>query len=461
MMKRDYILYILLLILILLAGLIVWPNRWINIDIGNFHYHKMWEGPNLSDLTLDSIEHDLDLDLGMDFVGSSENKLNVIFTEQSEDHAKKVAEAVRILRNRLQAAGFVESTVTFKKEGDEYYIYVKVRGSKEAFESSQHLITQKGVLELWGGKGEEVASEDPSASSGQEVDPFRQFLEQSYTKLDLDLSDFKGIKVGREEEVYFIGIGLTDEQSEKLKEEVYKFWGKSLIAVLDSALFPIDGSDLGEQMSFYGKARSIKISGFSEKEDAKVNTAIINNGVLPVDLVVSESYDQDPILGEEFLNKGLVGGGVTLALIMIMLFIFFGNDGLVGAFSLALFLLFFLACIKVFHMRLAIGSILAFMLVVSSYIALLVFTFLRSQKKAMAISTDLFRFLRDKDIVEFNNNFLIVQFVLGFMLFVLAPVFSKYFALVLLIGVFFEYIVLDQILPFCYKVINLINRSGG
>lgn len=457
-MKRDYILYILLLLLVFLSALIIWPNRWINIDFGNFHYHKEWVGPTLSDLTLGKVEGDLNFDLGKDFRGGSEYKFQVIFGKASDDKAKIVSEAVEVLRKRLYEAGFAEGSVNFKKEGEEHFILLEVPASTEEFELSVNTITQEGELTLWGEKGQDAISQGDAEFDSSETDPFMQFIKQRYTPIDMDLSNFKGERVGKSEDVYFVGIGLNDEQAKKLKEQLYLFWGKSIIALVDGAMLPVDGSNLGEQFSLYGEARSIRLTGFSDKQEAKLTQAVIGNGLLGVKLVAIESRNFDPVFGDDFLDKGILAGGIALIAAGFVFITLFKKEGLAAVFSVIFFLLLSLAGMKVFNITLTLGSIFAFIIIVCNYVGLLFYTYERRKKDASFAEGNLEKYIRDKDIVKFTNNFLMYQLVIGLILFIFSPVTSKYFAFVLLIGTTLEYFMLDQIVPSFYRIKNLFKK---
>ena len=58
MKKKNYVIYILFLIVFLFTLFILWPDKWVNVDIGSFHYHKLWEGPSLGSLTFEKLQNE-------------------------------------------------------------------------------------------------------------------------------------------------------------------------------------------------------------------------------------------------------------------------------------------------------------------------------------------------------------------------------------------------------------------
>jgi preprotein translocase subunit SecD len=394
----------------------------------------------------------------MDFTGGRDYRLKVIFEEQEEDTLSIVRNATEIIRERLNNAGFFESRVNYKREGEEYYIYVRVPADFLELGNAEGLISQKGEFEIWGEKGEEMAEDSAVEVGGEEIDPIKQYLTQGYRQVEIDLSKFKGLKVGYKDEAYYIGIGLEEKQSEEMTNQLYTFWGKSLFVYLDGQIFPLDGKDLGEQFSTYGKIKSLKISGFSEKSDAKLSAALISSDLLPVDLMVDKSSDFKGLFPEEFLDKWMLGGFVLIISVAAILIVLFRKDGSIASLAFVLFLLFSLAVAKVFHLRLTMGTIFAFIVVVASFVGLVILSLMKDLKNGL--STHMQGFIRDKETINSRNNFLFVQLILSVIMFIFAPSACRYFSFVLIIGSCLAYIVLDQLFPFLYKIVNLIKREN-
>lgn len=455
-MKKDYLIYISLIFLVFLAAIIIWPHYWVNIDISSFHYHKLWKGP---DLTSGKYEHDFDIHLGMDFTGGVEYRLRVIFPEGEEDKKAQIEESVKLLQNRLRAVGYNESTVNWQKQEEDYSIIIQIAGSSDEFSDFESNIFQKGKLEMWGEKGEEITIENESIDlQGDETDPFRSYLEQNYTNLNVDGNRIKGFKTGETEEVSYLTIVLEDDQASELTSQIYNFYGKSLMAVLDGQLLYIDGKDLGEKLQLYREAKSVKISGIADLNQAQLFGAVIQNGPLPLDLEIVESNEFEGVYGREFLDKGMIAGLAALALLMIPLIFMFKWDGVIGVISLMLYGLFIFALLKVVPVKLTIGVVWAFIFCIGLYTGLLSLILENNKRKRREEKLLFSQFNKDKELFEIISNLITLQVIVSLVFIIFAPWQIQNTIQVILGGVVLIWIGLEYLLPFQYKLINLFKN---
>jgi hypothetical protein len=126
----------------------------MNIDIGSFHYHKLWEKPTLEILTNGSFSNDFSINWGRDFLGEKMYTIDVVF-ENEENVESKIAQTVELFSNRLNSAGLGESTVWAEKVDTKYIIYAQVPEGVATSYEFESTVLQKGKFAIWGQKDEE------------------------------------------------------------------------------------------------------------------------------------------------------------------------------------------------------------------------------------------------------------------------------------------------------------------
>jgi preprotein translocase subunit SecD len=456
-MRKVYIYYILLLLLVFFSAIIVWPDCWVNVDIGNFHYHKLWEGPSFAQLTLGKLENDLDIELGQDFVGSSTYTFKVNFAIEEQDELASVKDSVSLIRNRLHATSYKESIVNYFMVNGAYFITVKVSGTDEDFSEYKDVIFNKGKLEIWGEKGEEIPTEE-ELPVDFETDPFKAYLSQQYRMLNVDGNAMKGYTIGTEDDTYYLKVVLQDEQATNFAVEVYSYYGKSIIGVLDSFMLGLDGTDLGEQIQLYRQARSVKFAGLPDHEIANMYGAIIQNGPLQIELEPTGEVEFQEGLGKGFIKKGIIVGIGVLSVMFVMFMITFKRNSLLAFFNLGLFVLFTLALVKFLPIKFTVGSMLAFILSLSIFIGLLfkILKDVKERQKEEVIQANTFV---NSKVGKLIQNLALIQVITSISFMFFAPWSIKYFMWIIFISAVTMWFVLDQLIPFTYKAFNLSFRN--
>ncbi|MFC1780537.1 hypothetical protein ACFLY9_02485 [Patescibacteria group bacterium] len=456
-MRKVYIYYILLLLLIFFSALVVWPDRWINVDVGNFHYHKLWEGPDLSQLTIGVLENDLDVELSKDFIGSSTYTFEVNFENEEQDKLQSVKDSVELIKNRLMAIGYRENVVNYYKTDDKYFITVNIGGTDKDFSRYKEVIFNKGMLEIWGEKGEEIPTEEET-SVDFESDPFKAYLSQQYQQLNVDGNAMKGYTIGFEDETYYLKVVLQDEQATNLAVEVYSYYGKSIIGVLDSFMLGLDGADLGEQIQLYRQAKSVKFAGLPDREIANMYGAMIQNGPLQIELEQTGEVEFQEGLKKEFIRKSVLVGLVVILAIFVLFIILFKSDSLLAFSGLGLFSTFTLALMKFVPIKFSVGSMLAFILSVGVFLGSLfrILRDIKERRKAEVIQADT---LLNSKFGEQIQNLVLVQIIIAVIFILFAPFSMKCFMWIVFISAPTMWFVLDQLMPFTYNAINLFRKS--
>lgn len=358
-MRREYLYYLFFLIIFFISALALWPSRWINIDVGSFHYHKYWQRPDPHYLSDGQIANDFSLRWGKFFVGTKEFTV-VVDGEQEEVSKAQVDVAVEILRKRFLRAGFVHATAWAEKVGDQYIVHVSVPRGDLSEEDFGRLITQRGSLELWGEKDQQDVPAD-----GEQPTTIRGILEQSYEQLDIGTFQIKGFKVVDEEEVVSLRLGLEDAVSDSITENVQLFYNKMIISVLDEAVLPLDGQDLGEQLSTYGVVRSIQIPGFETQQQAKITGAVIEYHSMPISLNVTETNEVPGYFSLASVRQAFLIYTVMISILVAAGIILYRLDGLITAFAFGVYLLLFMVILKILTIAITFGALVLILVFVA------------------------------------------------------------------------------------------------
>ncbi|MBN2016299.1 hypothetical protein JW766_05730 [Candidatus Dojkabacteria bacterium] len=470
-MKKYLIYYILLLFVTFLLVLIVWPNRWINIDMGNFHYHKMWEGLKLSDLTFGVSDKELDLDMGRDFTGGSEYRVKVLFDEGEEEKLQKVRDATDLIRLRFEKAGYPESSVNYTKEGEEFFLVIRVEENKDEFEEYKTSIFARGKFEVWGEKLTPTEGDEGVIIGEDEDDPIKAFLKQSYDSLNIDGNQMKGFKVspssdsstaglipGSEEEVYDLRIILDDHQVNELTNNIYVYFGKSIIGVLDSQILPIDGKDLGETLQTYGKALSIQIAGLPDEKIALIYGAIIQYGPLPVELEADEGVDIAGSIGQDILQKILLGCTIVAFLSALVMIVLYKYDGVIGLILVFYYGLFVIACLKLFSVKITMVSVLALITTLGVFIGMLFKVIQNSFRENKRTEGQRWDFTRSHEILKLLLNVTYASAIILLIFKVFALWNFANVALAILIGISVTWLIVDLLLPLSFKLVTFFKE---
>ncbi len=456
-MKKEYIFYLLVLFSVFAAVIIIWPHFWVNLDIGAFHYHRLWKGPNLDDLSGGRYEYNFDLELGKDFSERSNLLYKVNFDDNSVDKREKIEEVVGMLQNRLRDIGYSESVVGFYKKEDNYFITSEIEEGSSEIGDNKEVIFSKGKMEFWGEKGEEIVAEEDDEDSEEESDPLREYIKENFVNLGIDGNEIKGYKTGEADESSYLRVVLEEEQSKNLTNQIYSFYGKSLIIVIDDQVFYIDGSDLSETVQIYQEAKSIKIAGIPDEEQANLYGSVVKNGPLPVDLEFVESTDLSPLYDKDILRIVLIAIIGIFILFSFGYILLFKLNGAVGMICVGLYLLFTIALLKIVPIKITSGVIFSLLITISSYIGVLSLS-LKSMFNKKEDGEDKILFLTDKKVENLFDNIVIISLIFSFVLILFAVWQMKYIGIIILTGSMLALVIHKGIYPFCYKFMNFIKR---
>jgi len=358
MKNKFYFIYIIFILVILFSSIIVWPNRWINLDIGSLHYHKLWAGPNLGSLTFERLQNRLDIELGRDFEDSLKYKVLIVFQESEINRGYIADDIINRLAKRLEKADVAESDVYWRREEEDYYVYVEVNAAYPNIEELEDIIFSEGDLSIWGER--ETASEEVNFEENE--DPLQSYLRQNYTNLNINANDVKSYSIGETDDSYFIRIALSEDQCKSLSDQIYNYWGSSVIAQLDDQILPIDGQELAKQLEYYKQVKGIKVAGISSRESAQLYGAAIMYGPLSHKLEVISSESVDSLYGRNFLDTMIIAGAGFIILLSILSALFFRKRGVIFTIGIWLFCLLVITSLKLLPVKLTLINIFVFLI---------------------------------------------------------------------------------------------------
>ena len=127
-----------------------------------------------------------------------------------------------------------------------------------------------------------------------------------------------------------------------------------------------------------------EMTGNSSKEEATMTAALIRGGALPVELVEVQSSVQTATIGAHALDKSIVAGAIGLAIVFLLMIIFYGMLGFVADIALLLYVIMFLWSMVAFNVVLTLPGIAALILSIGMAVDANVIIFARIKEEICA-----------------------------------------------------------------------------
>lgn len=454
-MRRDYIYYILFVFLFFLSIFIIFPTRWVNIDVGSFHYHKLWQKITLDDLTNGNYSNDFHINWGRDIVGGKKYKISVQF-ESEENTAQEIDQTIDLFSKRLSSAGYSESNVWYEKVNEDYVIFAEVSGGETSSYEFESTILQKGKFVIWGQKDEEDV---PAEGSDEELTSIDAILERSYENFGLGTMKFRGFRVEEEDGQYVLVLGLDTEASKIFTEKVQLFYGKMILAQLDENILSIDGGSLGEQLSQRGKIISINIPGFASREQAELVGSVIYHAPLETNLSISETTFLESPVDLTFIRKGTIGALLLSLVIAACCVVAFRKNGILASILIFVYEYLFVILLKVFPITFTFGSLLSLILMFGFFVGslLLLLRSASQQQKQWVLFTKHQDTLAQLHSIQ---SFVILLAGLSAILLLIMPWLAKTFLAVLFIGCILFIVSYEIVLPISFSLVQLLKKEN-
>jgi preprotein translocase subunit SecD len=154
-----------------------------------------------------------------------------------------------------------------------------------------------------------------------------------------------------------VEFSLNNEGGRRFRNETGKHIGDYMAIILDGRVMgrpPVIQGAIGTrgQITMGGK-------GLADAQDLAL---VLNAGALPVQLRVAETHSIGPSLGEDSIHKGLTATIISVALVVVIMLVYYRFSGLLAVGGLALYVLYTLAALAGFDAVLTLPGIAGFVL---------------------------------------------------------------------------------------------------
>ncbi len=335
--------YIIILTVILLAVVFNLPPR---LQIGNLSLYR----PRLDfNLLGRRFYRDLSLKLGLDLSGGVHLAYQADTSALSEANRAAAVEATRVnIERRVNSLGVSEPIIQTSKVGSDHRLIVELAGITDINQATS-LIGQTAQLDF-------RSTQAATPSSAADLPAGRQvFISTGLTGRDLTLAQvqFNGGKVSGQP---VVSIEFSPEGTKKFADITSKSIGKPLAIFLDNQLVTAP-----TVQTAITDGRAV-ISGNFTADEAKKLTIQLNAGALPIPIHIIEQRNIGATLGVESIHKSLVAAAVGLVVIWLFMIINYGLKGFLADLALIVYILIFLALIKLIPITLTLAGIAGFIL---------------------------------------------------------------------------------------------------
>ena len=355
----------------------------------------------------DAMKYGLDINGGVYVVMEAQTDLT------GEELAVLMDQTRAVLNNRVNQLGVAESSVTI--EGDKR-IRVEIPGVEDA-EDAIAAIGRTALLQFVLADGTVIVDGSHVKDAGIATDgaSYKIYLEFNSEGADL-FADGTRQALSGTTEVLIDGM-LSNEIAIVLDSEIISHPGvKEVIP---------DGS--------------CEISGGYSYEEASTTAALIRGGALPVELVEIQSSVQSATIGADALDKSIIAGGIGLALVFIVMLVFYGMLGLIADIALLMYIVIYLWSMVGMGVVLTLPGIAALILSIGMAVDANVIIFARIKEEICAGKT-----VRVAVNSGFKNALTtvldaqITTLIAAVVLFEVGTTAVKGFALTLIIGIVFS-----------------------
>jgi preprotein translocase subunit SecD len=349
--NKDLLIVIAILILVILAGIVVWPGGPdLNLEKLGINYNK-----------------ELKFRLGLDLQGGTHLAYDLDLSKIAQkDRSDAIASTKDVIEKRVNAFGVTEPIVQTDSTGSAERIIVELPGLKNTDEAVS-LIGQTAQMEF-----KELSGQIPTTPEEQTVPDNAQWKSTGltgaqFTKATADFSQ------NNEPE---IKIQFNGEGTKLFSEITQRNIGKPLAIFLDNQL--ITAPKVNEAIT---DGNAVISGGFKTIKDAKNIAIQLNAGALPVPLKLSEQQTVGATLGQESVQKSLTSGLIGLILVALFMILYYRLLGLLSAIALVFYTLIVLAIFKLAAITLTLGGIAGFILSVGAAAEASVLIFARMREE--------------------------------------------------------------------------------
>lgn len=207
----------------------------------------------------------------------------------------------------------------------------------------------------------------------------------------VDGSNVKDAQIATDGSNYKILLEFDSEGASLFEEGTRKAFNKEVTPTIDGMASNEIGIVLDNEIITHPGVRdgvisggNCEITGNYSKEEASTTAALIRGGALPVELIEIQSSVQTATIGTDALDKSIVAGAIGLALVFVLMLVFYGMLGLVADIALLLYVVLFLWSMAGMGVVLTLPGIAALILSIGMAVDANVIIFARIKEEIMA-----------------------------------------------------------------------------
>ena len=359
------------------------------------------------DSVKDALKYGLDINGGVYVVMEAQTDAT------GEELAELMDQTRAVLDNRVNQMGVAESSVTI--EGDKR-LRVEIPGVDNA--------------------------EDAIAAIGRTAK--LNFILADGT-IVVDGSNVKDAQIATDGSNYKILLEFDSEGAGLFEEGTRKAISGEVTSVIDGVTSNQIAIVLDNEIITHPNVQNVisggnrEITGGYSKEEASTTAALIRGGALPVELIEIQSSVQTATIGADALDKSIVAGAIGLAIVFVLMLVFYGMLGLVADIALLLYVVLFLWSMVGMGVVLTLPGIAALILSIGMAVDANVIIFARIKEeiaagKSIRVAVD----AGFKNALTTVLDAQITTLIAAVVLFEVGTTSVKGFALTLMIGIVFS-----------------------
>lgn len=359
------------------------------------------------DSVKDALKYGLDINGGVYVVMEAQTDAT------GEELAELMDQTRAVLDNRVNQMGVAESSVTI--EGDKR-LRVEIPGVDNA--------------------------EDAIAAIGRTAK--LNFILADGT-IVVDGSNVKDAQIATDGSNYKILLEFDSEGAGLFEEGTRKALSGEVTSVIDGVTSNQIAIVLDNEIITHPNVQNVisggncEITGGYSKEEASTTAALIRGGALPVELIEIQSSVQTATIGADALDKSIVAGTIGLAIVFVLMLVFYGMLGLVADIALLLYVVLFLWSMVGMGVVLTLPGIAALILSIGMAVDANVIIFARIKEeiaagKSIRVAVD----AGFKNALTTVLDAQITTLIAAVVLFEVGTTSVKGFALTLMIGIVFS-----------------------
>lgn len=345
-MRRNlWIIFGLILVITVLAGLVDWPTG-PNLAIGNFFKEfKIHEG--------------LDLQGGVHLV----YELDTSKVEE-KDKAKAADSVINVIDRRVNGLGVTEPVIQSAKVGGKESVVIELPGVTNVNEAI-NLIGKTAQLKFLEATENATSSTDMWKETGLDG----SHLRRAEVQFDKNTGEPQ------------VSLLFNSEGTKLFADITRKNLEKPVAIELDNEII---SAPTVQSVIENGEA---VITGKFSIDEAKKLAIELNAGALPVPINLVEQRTIGPTLGSESVKKSLVAGLVGIFLVACFMIIYYKIPGLLATIALVIYTLIVLALFKTIPITLTLAGIAGFILSIGMAVDANILIFERTKEEILANKT--------------------------------------------------------------------------